>query len=65
MSVAHISNINDVKSVYKGKSLNNRNFILKCMENYAQLKILFWDTKWPLSNMSYGVMTIKQFEPAQ
>jgi len=39
--------------IYEGKSLNNRNFILKCMEKYAQQKILFWDTKWPLSNMSY------------
>ena len=36
-----------------GKSLNNRNFILKCMEKYAQRKILFRDTKWLLSNMSY------------
>ena len=27
--------------------------ILKCMENYAQRKILFRDTKWLLSNMSY------------
>jgi len=34
-------------------SLNNRNFILKCMEKYAQRKILFRDTKWLLSNMSY------------
>jgi hypothetical protein len=39
---------------YKGKSLNNRNFILKCMEKYAQQKILFWDIKWLLSNMPYG-----------
>jgi len=23
------------------------------MEKYAQRKILFWDTKWLLSNMSY------------
>ena len=38
---------------YEGKSLNNRNFILKCMENYAQGKILFRYTKWLLSNMSY------------
>ena len=38
---------------YEGKSLNNRNFILKCMEKYAQQKILFRDTKWLLSNMSY------------
>jgi len=37
---------------YEGKSLNNRNFILKCMEKYAQRKILFQDTKWLLSNMS-------------
>jgi hypothetical protein len=40
--------------IYEGKSLNNRNFILKCMEKYAQRKILFWDTKWLLSNMPYG-----------
>jgi len=39
--------------LYEGKSLNNRNFILKCMEKYAQRKILFRDTKWLLSNMSY------------
>ena len=39
--------------IYEGKSLNNRNFILKCMEKYAQRKILFRDTKWLLSNMSY------------
>ena len=39
--------------MYEGKSLNNRNFILKCMEKYAQRKILFRDTKWLLSNMSY------------
>ena len=38
---------------YEGKSLNNRNFILKCMEKYAQWKILFRDTKWLLSNMPY------------
>jgi len=38
---------------HEGKSLNNRNFILKCMEKYAQRKILFRDTKWPLNNMSY------------
>ena len=38
---------------YEGKSLNNRNFILKWMEKYAQRKILFRDTKWHLSNMSY------------
>ena len=38
---------------YEGKSLNNRNFILKCMEKYAQWKILFLDTKWLLSNMPY------------
>jgi len=41
------------RSKYEGKSLNNRNFILKCMEKYAQWKILFLDTKWLLSNMSY------------
>jgi len=40
-------------SLYEGKSLNNRNFILNCMEKYAQRKILFRDTKWLLSNMSY------------
>ena len=39
--------------IYEGKPLNNRNFILKCMEKYAQRKILFRDTKWLLSNMSY------------
>ena len=39
--------------IYEGKSLNNRNFILKCMEKYAQRKFLFWDTKWLLSNMPY------------
>jgi len=39
--------------LYEGKSLNNRNFILKCMEKYAQRKILFRDTKWLLSNMSH------------
>jgi hypothetical protein len=38
---------------YEGKSLNNNNFILKCMEKYAQWKILFLDTKWHLSNMPY------------
>ena len=40
-------------SLYEGKSLNNRNAILKCMKNDALGKILFWDTKWLLSNMSY------------
>jgi len=40
-------------SNYEGKSLNNRNFILKCMEKYAQWKTLFWDTKWLPSNMPY------------
>jgi hypothetical protein len=39
--------------MYIRKSLNNRNFILKCMENYAQRKILFRDTKWILSNVPY------------
>jgi hypothetical protein len=39
--------------IYEGKSLNNRNFILKCMEMYAQWKFLFLDTKWLLSNMPY------------
>jgi hypothetical protein len=38
---------------YEGKSLNNRNFILKWMEKYAQRKFLFRDTKWLLSNMPY------------
>ena len=38
---------------YEGKSLNNRNFNLKCMEKYAQRKLLFRDTKWLLSNMSH------------
>jgi len=38
---------------YEGKSLNKRNFILKCKEKYAQRKILFRDTKWLLSNMPY------------
>ena len=40
-------------SMYEGKSLNNRNFILKCMEKYAQWKILFRDTKWLLNNKPY------------
>jgi len=39
--------------IYEGNSLNNRNFILKCMEKWAQRKILFRDTKGLLSNMSY------------
>ena len=38
---------------YKGKSLNNRNFILKYMEKHAQWKILFRGTKWLLSNMPH------------
>jgi hypothetical protein len=38
---------------YEGKSLNNRNFILKCMQKYAQWRILFRDTKWLLSSMPY------------
>jgi len=38
---------------YEGKSLNSRNFILKCVEKYTQWKLLFWDTKWLLSNMPY------------
>jgi len=42
-----------IEKIYEGKSLNNRNFILKCMEKYAHRKILFRDTKWLLSNMSY------------
>jgi hypothetical protein len=40
-------------ALYERKSLSNRNFILKCMEKYAQWKILFRDTKWLLSNMPY------------
>ena len=40
-------------SLYKGKSLNNRNFIIKCMGKYAQRKFLFRDTKWPLNYMPY------------
>ena len=40
-------------TLYEGKSLNNRNFILKCKENYAQRKFLFRDTKWLLSNTPY------------
>jgi hypothetical protein len=39
--------------IYEGKSLNNKNFILKCIEKYAQWKILLRDTKWLLSNMPY------------
>ena len=42
-----------VIQIYEGKSLNNRNFILKCMEKHAQWKILFQDTKWLLSIMPY------------
>jgi len=38
---------------YEGKSLNISNSILNCMKKYAQRKILFRDTKWLLSNMSY------------
>jgi hypothetical protein len=45
--------ITQINNCYEGKSLNNRNFILKCMGNYAQQKILFRDTKWLLNNMSY------------
>jgi len=41
------------RCIYEGKSLNNRNFILKWMEKYTQCKILFRDTKWLLSNMPY------------
>jgi len=43
----------DKLDIYERKSLNNMNFVLKCMEKYAQRKILFRDTKWPLSNVSY------------
>ena len=45
----------EITFLYEGKSLNigNRNFILKCMEKYAQQKFLFWDTKLLLSNMPY------------
>jgi len=39
--------------IYEGKSLNNRDFILKCMEKYEQWKILFRDTKRLLSNMPF------------
>jgi hypothetical protein len=39
--------------IYERKSLSNRNFILKCMEKYAERKIVFWDTKWFLRNMPY------------
>ena len=42
-----------LRAPYEGKSLNKRNATLKCMKNYAQGKILFRDTKWLLSNMSY------------
>ena len=38
---------------YEVRSFNNRNFILKCMEKYAQRKVLFRDTKWLLINMIY------------
>ena len=38
---------------HEGKSLNNRNFIIKCMEKYAQRKILLRDIKWLLSSMPY------------
>jgi len=40
--------------IYEGKSLNNRNFILKCMENYAKRKTLYRDTKLLLSYMTYS-----------
>ena len=43
----------NMQSYYDGKSLNNRNFILKCTEKHAQWKILFLDTKWLLSNIPY------------
>jgi hypothetical protein len=39
-----------LNTMYDGKSLNNRNFVLKCTESYAQRKILFRYTKWLLSN---------------
>ena len=45
--------IRQSETLYEGKSLNNRNFVLKCMEKYAQRKILFRDTKWLLSNMPH------------
>jgi len=39
--------------MHEGKSLNNRNFILKLTVKYAQRKILFRDTKRLLSNMPH------------
>jgi len=48
-----IIHCHELYTKYEGKSLNNRNFIVKCMEKYAQRKILFRDTRWLLGNMSY------------
>ena len=36
--------------IYEGKSLSKGNCILVCMEQYAEEKILFQDTEWPLCN---------------
>jgi len=52
--------------LYEGKSLNNRNFILKCMWKVCTTKNLILG----LQNVSLaichiGVVTVKQFEPAQ
>lgn len=46
--------INISKNKYKGKLLSNRNFILECVEKYAEWKVLLQDTKWLFSNMPYG-----------
>ena len=48
-----------------GKSLNNRNFILKCMEKYAQQKPYFGTQNSSLAICHIGVVTIEQYEPMQ
>ena len=50
---------------YEGKSLNNRNYILKCMEKYAHEKSYFRTQNGSLAICHIEVVMIKQFEPAQ
>ena len=54
-----------VGRIYEGKSLNKRNFILKCIEKYAKEKSCFGTQNGSLAVRHIRVVTIKQFEPAQ
>ena len=51
--------------IYERKSLNNRNFILKCMKSMHNEKSYFGTQNGSLAVCHIGVVMIEQYELAQ